>query len=317
MDTKKEVLTALEQNIGKPVSGTKLAEKIGVSRTAVWKAIASLREEGYQITSRTNSGYMLDVKSDILSEAAITGKLKHPVPVHVFDTLETTNKTAAEMAMDGAVHGTTVIARCQTKGRGRRGRSFYSPQDTGLYLSIVLEPSNDLSKSVLITSAVAVAVATAIEEVSGKETQIKWVNDIYWDGKKVVGTLTEAITDFETGQINHIVTGIGVNCSTEYFPESAGQAGSLGGGFSRNDLAAAIIDHVLDQVENIEQRRFIKEYRRRSMVIGQKIDVYPTIGGEPYPAMAIDIDEDGGLIIETPGGTTKTLSTGEITIRVK
>ncbi|MGI6721223.1 MAG: biotin--[acetyl-CoA-carboxylase] ligase [Anaerovoracaceae bacterium] len=318
MDTKHAVLMALEENKGRPVSGSKLAQQLDISRTAVWKAITSLKDEGYDIQSGRNKGYQLSSHSDMLSEEAVRAELRHQVPLYIYDSLESTNKTAASLAMDGAPAGTTVIAAEQTNGRGRRGRSFYSPKDTGLYLSMILEPEGDMTQAVLITSAVAVAVSRAIDDVSGKKSRIKWVNDVYLDGKKVSGTLTEALTDFETGSIGHIVTGIGVNCSTEHFPDSAGSnAGSIGGGFSRSSLAARIIDNVMDTIGHLEERSFIEEYRRRSMVIGKDIDVYHTIGGEPFPARAIDIDKDGGLVIQRPDGSRETLSTGEITIRLK
>ncbi|MEA4921801.1 MAG: biotin--[acetyl-CoA-carboxylase] ligase [Eubacteriaceae bacterium] len=318
MDTKHTVLQTLEKNKGTAVSGSRLAEDTGVSRTAIWKAIASLREDGYSIVSKTNKGYMLSTDSDILSAEAIGPLLRHDVPVHIFDSLESTNKTAAAMAMDGASHGTVVIAGEQTGGRGRRGRSFYSPKDTGLYMSIILQPDHDISKAVLVTAATAVAVSQAIDLVSGKKSSIKWVNDIYLGNKKISGTLTEALTDFETGQISHIVSGIGINCSTEDFPDSAGEnAGSLGGGFSRNTLAAAVIDNLLDAADHLADRSFIEDYRARSMILGKEINVYHTIGGEPESAVAKDIDEDGGLIVELADGSLDTLSTGEITIRLK
>lgn len=318
MDTKKAVLKALEENKGVPVSGNRLASELGVSRTAVWKAISSLRESGYAIEAATNKGYMLSESSDILSCEAIRPLLKHDVVLHYYETLESTNKTAAALAIDGAEYGTAVIAGTQTCGRGRRGRSFYSPENTGLYLSIILKPDFDADRAVLITAAVAVAVSEAIDEVSGSKTGIKWVNDIYLGDKKVSGTLTEAITDFETGEISHIITGIGINCRTTDFPASAGNnAGSVGGGFSRNELAARVIDNVLDQAAVIRSRGFLDEYRKRSIVIGREINVYRTIDGEPEPASAVDIDENGGLIAVFSDGHRETLSSGEITIRVK
>ncbi|MGI6737216.1 MAG: biotin--[acetyl-CoA-carboxylase] ligase [Anaerovoracaceae bacterium] len=318
MDTKHQVLKALEAQKGQPVSGARLAARLGLSRTAVWKAISALRDEGYTIESQPRRGYMLPEDCDILSEEAIRLHLRHDIPLHLYDVLESTNSTAASLAMAGAPHGTTVIAGEQTAGRGRRGRSFYSPRDTGLYLSIVLEPTCDLTQSVLITAAVAVAVAEAVDTVSGRESRIKWVNDIYLDGRKVSGTLTEALTDFESGRVSHLVTGIGINCTTADFPDSAGPAaGSIGGTLSRSRLAALVIDNVLDQTAHLAQRAFLDEYRRRSLVTGQPINVYRIIGGEPEPAVAVGIDDNAGLIVRYADGRQETLSSGEITIRLR
>lgn len=318
MNTKEAVLSALEASRNVPLSGEELAQSIGVSRTAVWKAINALREQGYEISAATGSGYVLSGSSDILSAESVKAYLKHDVPVFFYPVVESTNKTASQMAADRAVHGTTVIADKQTAGRGRRGRKFYSPEKTGIYLSIIVEPDFDLSKAVLVTAASAVAVSKAIDEVTGLETKIKWVNDIYLDGKKVSGMLTEAISDIESGQIHRLVTGIGINCSTSTFPADAGKnAGSIGRPLLRSQLAAKVIDNFLDITENIKDRKFIDDYKKRSMVLGKDISVFPVLGAEGYPAKAVDIDRNGGLVIETPGGEKKTLSTGEITIRMR
>ena len=317
MSTRQDILSPLEAHRGTPLSGAALAKELGISRTAVWKAINRLRSEGFMIEAGTNKGYMLLEGRDVLTAEAVTAHLHHKVPVYVYDVVDSTNKVAASMAMDRAPHGTTVIADQQTAGRGRRGRSFYSPSTTGLYMSIIVKPTFDISKAVLITAAAAVAISSAINQVSGLHTQIKWVNDIYLDGKKVSGTLTEAVSDFETGEIHRIVTGIGINCSTENFPEGTGRnPGSLGGGIRRSQLAAAVIDHFLDIIDDIESRRFIEEYRSRSMVIGRDILIYRTLDAPGEPARALDIDRDGGLIVERPDGSRETLSTGEITIRM-
>ena len=321
MNTKTLVLQALEANKNTSISGSALAAKLGVSRNSIWKAINSLRNEGYQINAGTNKGYQLAMSNDILSTEGIISELASSLktlPLHVYDIVESTNKTATTLAMDGALHGTTVIARGQTEGRGRRGRSFYSPKDTGVYLSVILNPTFDISKAVLITAAAAVAVVRAIKNVTGKDAQIKWVNDIYLDNKKVCGILTEAITDFETGQISHIIVGIGVNCRTTNFPDIANNiAGSLGGEFSRNNLVAQIINNLMELSKHLEDRQFILEYRKYSLIIGKEINIYRTIGCKPEPAIAKDIDNNGALIVKLPNGTEEIISTGEITIRLK
>lgn len=233
MSTKGNVLKALEQNKGVTVSGEELAGHLNVSRAAVWKAIGELRKEGYPIDAITNRGYCLSSFSDLLSAEGISPHIApsfHGCPIHIFKTLESTNLTAKKMALEGAPAGSVIIAEEQTRGRGRMGRSFYSPPGRGIYMSFILKPRFDASKAVLITTAASVAVCRAIEKVTGVSCFIKWVNDIYADGKKVCGILTEAVTDFETGQIEHIVLGIGINYGTasgEFPEELAGIAGSL------------------------------------------------------------------------------------------
>lgn len=318
MNTKQKVLKELEAHKDTPLSGSALAKRIGVSRTAIWKAINGLKEDGHEITATTNRGYTLAATSDILSTESVLPHLRHQVPVLVHATVDSTNKVAASLSLEEAVHGTTVIASEQTAGRGRRGRNFYSPKDTGLYMSIIIVPTFDVSKAVLVTAAIAVAVSRAIDQVTGLSTSIKWVNDVYLEGKKVCGILTEAISDFETGQIHRVVVGIGINCRTENFPPTAGNnPGSLGGNVPRGKLAAQIIDNFLDIVDSIEDRDFIREYRSRSMLLGEKINIFPSMDAEPEPATALDINQDGELIVEMEDGTRRTLSTGEVSIRLR
>ena len=354
MSTKGNVLQALEENKGATVSGEELAAILNVSRAAVWKAIQELRKEGYRIDAITNKGYCLPQDSDVLSAEGILPYIKRPFAgdrLHVFKTLESTNLTAKKMALEGAPAETVIISEEQTKGRGRMGRSFYSPAESGIYISFILKPLFDPAKSVLITTAVSVAVCRAIEKVTGISCQIKWVNDVYLGEKKICGILTEAVTDFESGHIEYIVPGIGINYSTQSsaFPdELAGIAGSLfeeplyasevgksgteeedasvsGAGrerVSRNRLIAGGIDQVRQINEKLESKEFIREYKSRSFILGKEIRIIPTgsMGkdrnlSEGVTARAIDIDEDGGLVVQYPDGSVETLNSGEISIR--
>jgi BirA family biotin operon repressor/biotin-[acetyl-CoA-carboxylase] ligase len=343
MSTRGNVLKALEENKGRAVSGEELASSLNISRGAVWKAIQELRREGYNIGAVTNKGYCLAPDSDVLS---VEGILPHVTErsmadcIHVFKTLESTNLTAKKIALDGAPYNTVVIAEEQTKGRGRMGRSFFSPPIGGIYMTFILEPRFDTARSVLITSAASVAVCKAIETVTGISCRIKWVNDVYMEDKKICGILTEAVTDFESGHIDHIVLGIGINYSTARaaFPEDlSGIAGSLfekapktagdsanrpSEGVSRNRLIAEVIDQMLEINGNLESRDFIDEYKSRSFVLGKEILVIPTSGlgkernlAEGIPASAIDIDGDGGLVVRYRDGAVQTLNSGEISIR--
>ncbi|HVI42954.1 MAG TPA: biotin--[acetyl-CoA-carboxylase] ligase [Anaerovoracaceae bacterium] len=339
MSTKGNVLKALEENKGITVSGEELASRLSISRAAIWKAIQELRKEGYRIDAITNKGYCLSQGSDVLSVEGILPHVKERFMadrIHVFKSLESTNLTAKKMALDGASPGTVVIAEEQTKGRGRMGRSFYSPPAGGIYMSFILEPRFDTSKSVLITTAASVAVCKAIEKVTGISCRIKWVNDVYMGEKKICGILTEAVTDFESGHIDYIVLGIGINYSTARtaFPEElTGIAGSLfeeepgssplsDDSVSRNRLIAEVINQVLEINEDLESRKFIDDYKSRSFVLGKEILIITTAGSEKernltggIPATAVDIDGDGGLVVQYRDGSIRTLNSGEISIR--
>lgn len=317
MSVKNNVLKLLEENRGVFLSGEKMADSLKVSRTAIWKAMRALQNEGYSIDAVTNKGYMLREDSSMLSKEGIELYLKSGTPLYFFQSTDSTNKRAAALALEGACHGTCAVAGHQTAGRGRLGRSFYSPERQGIYLSVILKPDFDISKAVLITAAASVAVSRAIQTICGVRPQIKWVNDLYLDGKKICGILTEAITDFESGQITNIVVGIGINCSCEDFPdEIQGIAGGIPGSYSKNALAAEIVNQLLDIASNIEARDFIDEYRQSSMVIGKNINVIKT-GREPAAAFAEDIDNNGALIVRYPDGTREALTTGEVSIRLR
>ncbi|QAT43589.1 biotin--[acetyl-CoA-carboxylase] ligase [Aminipila luticellarii] len=329
MSVKDEVLKVLEKNKGESISGEALANQLGVSRAAVWKAMTVLRKEGYPIMAATNKGYSLMESSDLLSEQGIRVYLKekdYALNLHVYKSIDSTNLEAKRLALEGAGPGTIIVSNEQTKGRGRLGRSFYSPASSGIYLTILLKPGLDLSQSVLVTTAASVAVARAIQKVAHVEPQIKWVNDVYIANKKVCGILTEAITDFETGTIEYIALGIGINCRTPElgFPEDIiTKAGAIEVPFSRNELAAEVIHQVMSLYENIESRSFIEEYKRRSMVLGKNIEVVKhyqkesvSENPEAQSAVALDIDKDGGLVVEYEDGTREVLNTGEISIKL-
>lgn len=317
MSVKNNILKLLEENRGSFLSGEKMADSLKVSRTAVWKAIRSLQSEGYSIDAVTNKGYMLHAGSNMLSKEGIELYLRSGAPLYFYRSTDSTNRRASALALEGACHGTCVVSAHQSAGRGRLGRSFYSPEKQGIYLSVILKPSFDISKAVLITAAASVAVSRAIQTVCGVRPQIKWVNDLYLDGKKICGILTEAITDFESGQITNIVAGIGINCSCEDFPEELRDiAGGIPGSYSKNALAAEVVNQLLDVASNIEAREFIDEYRQASMVIGRDVNVIKT-GREPACAFAEDIDNNGALIVRYADGRREALTTGEVSIRLR
>ncbi len=321
--TKSKILALLEGNRGQALSGTDIAEKLRLSRSAVWKSIEELRKEGYGIHAVTNKGYSLSEDSDILSAEGLLLWARDPSitpnKIHVFKSIGSTNQEAKKMAVAGAGHGTIVLAEEQTEGRGRLGRSFFSPTGTGLYMSVLLRPRGTAEEAALITTAAAVAVCRAISQVLKIEAGIKWVNDIFVGDRKVCGILTEAMSDIQTGVVETLILGIGINVTTkpDHFPEDIqNTAGSLLRGQStvlRNRLAAAILDELLRLLPSLGSKELMDEYKTRSFIIGKQITVYR--GKEVYDAKALDIDCKGALIIEKADRSRETLRSGEVSIR--
>ena len=323
MGTRDEVLRLLEENKGKSLSGEEIACLLGVSRTAVWKAVKSLERDGHSIRAATNRGYQLSSENSVLSIQGLLPYLSDESfarRIKVYKSLESTNKTAKEMAIDGCEHGTVIIADGQTSGRGRYGRSFYSPPGSGLYMSFVLRSRFlDLPSPTLITAASAVAVCRAIETVAGVKPVIKWVNDILLDGKKICGILTEAVTDFESGGIDWIAVGIGINIDTNGFPGELSQAAASifpdkTGGAVRNRLAAEIVNMFLSSGAWLNDEETYREYKDRLTLLGRAITVLR--GDEAFEALALDVDETGRLIVKMPDGSLAALSSGEVSVNV-
>ncbi|MBR6784770.1 MAG: biotin--[Clostridia bacterium] len=222
-----------------------------------------------------------------------------------FEKLDSTSTFVRQNA-DTLPLPSLVIADCQTAGRGRRGNSFYSPNGTGLYMTLLFEAKNELT---LITPAAAVAVSKALKKFFGIETKIKWVNDIFFNDKKICGILSECIIN--NGR-RLIAVGIGVNLTTVDFPESLPQAGSIGNDCNRNELASEISKIILDYSEKPDNESIINEYRNRLFVIGKQISFFEN--NICRYATVNDINEFCNLIVTTADGETKTLSSGEISI---
>lgn len=315
MSVKSDAAVFLEQNRGKTVSGQELADTLGVTRAAVSKAVKALRDEGYKISSTPNRGYILADESDVLSEDGIRLLLPEEykaLPIKVYKSIDSTNSEAKRLAMLGAPHGTVLAADAQTSGRGRHGHSFYSPAETGLYMSVVLRPEKPLSDCTLTTVAVAVALADTIEELTDCKPQIKWVNDILVDGKKVCGILTEAISDIESGMAEAVIVGVGLNVTTtEFPPEIAHTAGSLKCSATRNSLAAGIIRRIIGYTDSADSRALLDIYKSRSAILGETVSFIRN--GEKITALACGIDDSGSLVVKTQNGT-ETLKSGEISI---
>ncbi|MGN0650087.1 MAG: biotin--[acetyl-CoA-carboxylase] ligase [Oscillospiraceae bacterium] len=316
MSLRSDIALILEKNRGCVVSGQELADRLGVTRAAVCKAVKQLRDEGYCISAATNKGYILDESTDVLSAEGIHAMLGEKYcsnSITVYKSIDSTNTEAKRSVMLGATHGTVIAADTQTCGRGRHGHSFYSPAGTGLYLSVVLKPEKPLADCTLTTIAAADALADTIEELTDCKTEIKWVNDILVNGRKVCGILTEAISDIESGMAEAIIVGAGVNITTRDFPpDIADTAGSLKSSVTRNRLAAGIISRLLDYTTETDSRKLLEDYRKRSAALGETVSF--TRNGETITALATDINDEGNLIVQTPAGT-EVLKSGEISIR--
>lgn len=311
--TKQALLAALSAAEGGYISGQQLAEALGVSRAAIHKAALALAAQGYALDSAPRRGYRLAGGDPFCAEAVG----EYPAPIYIYDTLESSNLTAKQLALAGAPHGTLVLAGQQKAGRGRLGRRFESPAGKGVYCSLLLRPALSAADAQTATIAAAVSVARAVKALCGLELGIKWVNDLYYQGKKVCGILTEAGTDIESGQVEWLVVGIGLNLTTtpaDWPEELAPTAGSLFPGgpspVSRTALAGAIARELLALCPAFD---CLDEYRARCFVPGHWVTV--CTGSESYAAKALFIDDHGHLVVEREGGRTEALRHGEVSTR--
>lgn len=324
MALKEKLAVLFENNRGVYLSGEEIASKLNVSRGGVWKAVKTLQKEGYEISAVTNKGYCLSEKTDVISVTGIKKYLNNDgleFNIEVLKSVDSTNNYLKESAGNGAAGCRAVISEEQTAGKGRFGRSFFSPNGTGVYLSILLRPNLTANDAVFITSLTAVAVAESIEAVTEKKADIKWVNDICINEKKVCGILTEASVSMENGGLDYLVVGIGINvfAPENSFPEIIkDKATSI---FSenrkniRNQLSALVLNNFMYHYRRFHGKEFVREYRKRSFVIGRQIIVNPE--NKSYEARVVDIDDNCRLIIETEDGVQKTLASGEISIKLK
>ncbi len=322
MSVKENVKKVLQNKQGSYVSGEEIAAELGCSRGAVWKAVKQLQSESYPIKAVTNKGYCLDSCLDILSAEGIDTLLSgfnNKLSVEVFDNIDSTNNYLKKRASDGAAEGLIAVAAQQTGGKGRLGRSFFSPPDSGLYISFLLRPDSPASEALKITTIAAVAVALAIEDAFEIETQIKWVNDVYINGRKICGILTEAALDMESGGLEYAVCGIGINVYTPEggFPdeirETAGAVLKDKMQNAKNKLAACLIKRFFDLYKSNDPQAYYNDYRKRLIWINEPI--YLIKGNEKTPALMLGVDKNCRLHVRTENGEEKYISSGEITIR--
>ncbi len=329
--TATEVLKLLRENEGGAISGEKIAKKLGITRSAVWKHIKTLKEEGYEISSTSNKGYELGDTSGVFSARTVSALLNDgrsdrekdvKFDIEVREEVTSTNAVLKEMGNAGAEEGRIIIAKKQTEGRGRLGRKFFSPKN-GLYLSILLKPDMDIRESMYLTTIAAVAVVEAIKETAGKEAAIKWVNDVYLAGRKICGILTEAVTDVESGRLSFAVVGIGVNITApgeESLPEELREiAGFLyeeeeqmPKGFM-NSFTAAIIKNYFKYYKCLPEHKFMENYKKYQMLIQKQIFVITPNGKRN--ASVLGVDDEARLLVEYENGEKEALFTGEVSVR--
>lgn len=324
MAVKENVLLALERSRGQCLSGSQLAEQLGVTRAAVHKAVDGLRAEGLQIAAKPGEGYCLALDDDSLTIAAVQSHLTTQTigrTLLIEPCLSSTNTVMKEKYLNQP-DGFTLMAEQQTGGRGRLGRSFSSPSGTGIYLTILLHPTVSISKIQFLTIAAAVAVAKAISETAGFSPQIKWVNDVLMNGRKLCGILTEATIEGESGAVHSLIVGIGVNLRPNpYWSEEvravAGALSEFGTVPRRAVLAAAVLSHFEKAYRLLvegQERQLLADYQTQLCCLNQTITVIsPT---ETYEAFCTGLDENGYLLIRRKDGSIQTLSSGEISIRL-
>lgn len=319
---KEEILRLLRSADGY-ISGQELCNRFGVSRTAVWKAINQLKEAGYEIEAQQNKGYKLMAAPDLMTEAEIKS-LMHTEwvakEVLYFDTIDSTNTKAQELAEKGYPSGTLVVADKQESGKGRRGRSWVSPSGTGIFMTLMIKPDINPNNASMLTLVAALAVAKAITSVTGEEAMIKWPNDIVVNGKKVCGILTEMNAQFD--YINHIVVGIGINVHNESFPEEISQmASSLmieagGKRFHRAQIIAETMSYFEQYYDTFLKTQdlsaLVREYDK--LLVNRNKSVRVLDPKEPFDGKAMGITPKGELIVDT-WESRKLVSSGEVSVR--
>lgn len=319
---KTEVLQLLRDS-EEYVSGQQICESFGISRTAVWKIINQLKEEGYEIEAVQNKGYHLAGTPDVLSLSELQSRIKTKMAgshLLYFDVTGSTNIEAKKQAENGAPEGLLVVADKQEAGRGRRGRSWESPAGANIFMTILLRPDFAPKKASMITLVMAVSVAQAIADVTELSVGIKWPNDIVVNKKKVVGILTELT--METDFIQYLVCGVGINVNQTEFPENIKATATslyLEGGRKVN--RAGLIERTMEHFEeNYEvfcktgnMSGLIEPYNK--LLVNKEAQVRVLDPKGEYDGLSHGINEVGELIVERPDGSVENVYAGEVSVR--
>lgn len=311
----RELLYALHRYKDGYISGEELAEKFRVSRTSIWNYIDFLRKQGYEIEAHPNLGYrLLEVPDRLLPDEIQYGLDTKIIgrSIYAYEELESTNDTAWEKAIKGEPEGTVIFAEFQTKGRGRLKRHWYSAKRKGLCFSVILRPQLTPNYVPMITAMSAVSVAMAVRKLTGSSALIKWPNDIFLNGKKLGGILTEINTELDI--IKFVILGIGINVNMDKFPDELKKtATSLkledGENYSRIELAREILKSLEDYYNLLLNKKWdeiIAEWKDLSWVLGKRVSVGETEG------QALGIDEQGALIVRQDDGINKYITSGDV-----
>ncbi len=295
-------------------TGEELAMRCGVTRAAVWKAIEEIRAAGEEVTADRRLGYRLTPVCG-MRPAYLLRAVPCLTQVEVHDTLPSTNSYAKMLAEEGAPSGTVVIARTQTAGRGRFDRRFASPVDSGIYLSYIVRPTCYAEEAPLFTTCTAVAVSEAVENITGGEVKIKWVNDLWMSDKKICGILTEGALDVESGSLRYAVIGIGLNVKGGALPpelneiatsveEASGRTTDLA------EMAAAVLNSLTTHLSHFSDRAFLASYRARSALDGREVRIER--GKEAFEATVRGVGEAGELLVTLTDGREMSLFSGEV-----
>lgn len=321
---KYRVLKKLKTVAPKYISGEALGNEIGVSRTAVWKYISKLRNQGYKINSVTKRGYKLETVCDVLNDFEIQYNLDTEFfgkKVHYFKQIDSTNSFARKIAEQGCAEGTLIVADSQTKGRGRLGRDWYSGYGKGIFMSLILYPEIKPEDVQIITLAAGIAVERGIEKVTGLKSGIKWPNDLLLKDRKFCGILTEMSSEME--QIHFLVVGIGINVghNTDDFPKDIqDHACSLKMHIKDLPDRALMIQSILKELEAVykkinrgEIKAITEEWKKYSLTLGKYVNIIS--GNEYYTGKAVDITSDGSLIVECKNGIKRKVISGEVSVK--
>lgn len=318
----KEKIRAILKERGGFVSGQELSELLGVSRTAIWKAIRQLEEAGYEIEAVRNRGYRLVSEPDLLTKEAIAAGLSTEWAgrkILSFDEIDSTNNEGKRQAEAGAAHGMLIVSEVQTAGRGRMGRPWSSPAGSGIWMTLLLRPDLKPVQASGLTLVMAVAIREAIVTLTGAACEIKWPNDIVSGGKKVCGILTEMSA--EPDRINHIVIGVGINVTDDSFPEEIRERAIsilqvCGQKIRRAELIAEILKRFecyYDRyLQNGDMSALLDDYNKALINRGRKVRILDPAG--EYEAVAAGINASGALIVEKDG-LRKEIISGEVSVR--
>ncbi|MCL2089579.1 MAG: biotin--[acetyl-CoA-carboxylase] ligase [Oscillospiraceae bacterium] len=319
---KEKVLSILEKNRLSVVTGGDLARSLGVSRTSVWKAVHALRDEGYDIQTISNTGYAYISSNDVLNREFIRKRLNTKIlgsEIEILKTTDSTNSYIKRKELNTAKNGLTVISDGQTGGQGRLGRPFSSASGDGVYMSFLLKPHIPAENVQFLTICAAVAVCRALLNVCGVSSQIKWVNDVFCDGKKICGILTEAVVSAELGSALHVVVGIGINTGTiaKELEDIAASVYTVTGkrGY-RNDLIAGVLSEFeaiyIEYTETGNKQGILNEYTDRLFILGRTVMVNRF--DSSFEAVVKGVGDGGELIVENKSGERIKLQSGEVGI---